>query len=68
MNLTKKEFKSQYSTYRKRLNASYLLGKDDFIKQMNSNPVFREVSTKTERPVSFKIWLHKNSLKCKDKT
>lgn len=61
MNLTKKQFKSQYSNYRKRLNDSYFLGKDAFIKQMNSNSIFREVSTKMERPVSIKIWLHKNS-------
>ena len=58
MNLTKKEFKRQYSDYRKQLNDSYPLGKDAFIRQMNSNSTFREVSTKIEMPVSIRVYLH----------
>jgi|688.fasta_scaffold269597_5 hypothetical protein len=60
MNLTKKELKSQYSMYRKHLNEAYNRGKESFVEQLNSNEIFRAMSSKSERPVSVKVWLYKN--------
>ena len=62
MNLTKREFKKQYSDYRKSLNDSYYLGKESFINQLNSNSIFRSISFKLEKPVSVAIYLYKNKL------
>ena len=60
LNLSKKEFRKQYSEYRKILRNSFSLGKAEFINSLNSNSIFREISTKIDKPVSVKIWLYKN--------
>jgi hypothetical protein len=62
MNLTKTEFKSQYSNFRRDLKSSYKLGIEDFRKTMRSNLFFSEIyaNCNDKKPVSIKVWIYIN--------
>ena len=54
-------FKTDYSSYRKRLSEAISYGNsEDFKNVLKSNILFFEISSKEEKPVSKKIFLYKN--------
>lgn len=56
--MTKEEFKTKYSEYRKQLKAAYKMGKESYIKALYSNKMFNGVYCKEVRPVSIKCYLY----------
>lgn len=57
---SKKEFKKQYSEYRKHLKKMVICSASLYSQALDLNPLFRRIYLKHEYPVSVKIWLYLN--------
>ena len=62
MNYTKKEFKANYSAFRKELRRIFYYGSKDAYCEFLGSSEFREVRLKAWLPVSIKIELYKRGL------